>query len=110
MKKKQASLVLETLLPFLEAPETDDEKAPVRRAYRYLRNRMDQVDYQGATEKGLSQSAPVKLKELTAMSFKLGLSVQRSPNNIDYMLVALRLCRINQRWDNYWQSVRQQVA
>ncbi len=32
-----------------------------------------------------------------------------SSNNIDYML-ALHLCRVNQRWVHYWQGVRQQAA
>jgi hypothetical protein len=111
LKTNQASLVLETLLPFLEPPETDDEKAPVRRAYRYLRNRLDQVDYQGAIEKRL----PIGSGEIeSAHRYVVQARLKRSgawwsPDNIDYML-ALRLCRINQRWENYWQSVRQKAA
>ncbi|MCK5190732.1 MAG: UPF0236 family protein [Methylococcales bacterium] len=111
LKTNQASLVLETLWPFLEPPETDDEKAPVRKAYRYLRNRLDQVDYQGATTKGL----PIGSGEIeSAHRYVVQARLKRpgawwSPNNIDYML-ALRLCRINQRWENYWQGVRQKAA
>jgi hypothetical protein len=111
LKTNQASLVLETLLPFLESPEMDDEKAPVRRAYRYLRNRLDQVDYQGATEKGLPiGSGEIESAHRYVVQSRLKCAgAWWSPNNIDYML-ALRLCRINQRWDNYWQGVRQQAA
>ena len=111
LKSNQASLVLETLLPFLEPPETSEEKAPVRKAYRYLRNRLDQVDYQGATEKGL----PIGSGEIeSAHCYVVQVRLKRpgawwSPNNIDYML-ALQLCRINQRWGNYWQDVRQKAA
>ena len=111
LKTNQASHVLETLLPFLEPPETDDEKAPVRRAYRYLRNRLDQVDYQGAIEKGLPiGSGEIESAHRYVVQARLKCSgAWWSPKNIDYML-ALRLCRINQRWDNYWQSVRQKAA
>jgi len=53
LQTNRAMSVLETLMPHLEPPSRTDEHAPVRRAYRYLRNRMDQVDYQGALEKRL---------------------------------------------------------
>ena len=76
-----------------------------------MRNRLDQVDYQGAIEKGL----PIGSGEIeSAHRYVVQARLKRpgawwSPNNIDYML-ALRLCRINQRWENYWQDVRQKVA
>ena len=46
-------LVLATLMPHVEAPEAADKNAPVRCAHRYLRNRLDQVDYQGAVQREL---------------------------------------------------------
>jgi len=111
LKSNQATLVLETLLPFLEPPEMSEEKAPVRKAYRYLRNRLDQVDYQGATEKGL----PIGSGEIeSAHRYVVQARLKRPgawwlPNNIDYML-ALRLCRINQQWKNYWRDLKQKSA
>ena len=111
LKSNQATAVLESLLPHLEPPSTADENAPVRKAYRYLRNRLDQVDYQGATEKGL----PIGSGEIeSAHRYVVQARLKRPgawwlPDNIDYML-ALRLCRINQQWENYWQSINKKVA
>ncbi len=88
LKTNQANLVLGTLLPFLEPSETSEEKASVREAYRYLRNRLDQVEYQGAIEKGL----PIGSGEIeSAHHFVVQSRLKRSgawwsPNNIDYML------------------------
>lgn len=106
LKSNQATTVLESLLPHLEPPSTTEENAPVRKAYRYLRNRLDQVDYQGAIEKGL----PIGSGEIeSAHRYVVQARLKRpgawwAPDNIDYML-ALRLCRINQQWENYWQAI-----
>ena len=43
--------MLKNLPPFLEDENID--QAPVRAYYRYLNNRPDQLDYQGAIKKGL---------------------------------------------------------
>ncbi len=40
--------MLEELGQHLEAPATAEEDAPVRLAHRYLTNRIEQLDYQGA--------------------------------------------------------------
>lgn len=50
LKDNQA---LSCLMPHIEAPEVDEAQAPVRKAYRYLRNRLDQLDDRDATEKEL---------------------------------------------------------
>lgn len=111
LKTNRATSVLETLMPHLEPPSLTEENAPVRRAYRYLRNRLDQVDYQGAMAKGL----PIGSGEIeSAHRYVVQSRLKRpgawwSPANIDYML-ALRLCRINQRWNDYWHDPRLQAA
>lgn len=111
LKTKRAATVLETLLPHLELPGVAEENAPVRKAYRYLRNRLDQIDYQGAIEKGL----PIGSGEIeSAHRYVVQARLKRPgawwlPNNIDYML-ALRLCRINQQWGKYWQDINQKTA
>lgn len=111
LKTNHAMQVLETLMPHLEAPSLSDENAPVRRAYRYLRNRLDQVDYQGALAKGL----PIGSGEIeSAHRYVVQSRLKRpgawwSPASIDYML-ALRLCRINQQWNEYWQNTQPLAA
>jgi hypothetical protein len=45
LKANQAAAVLDTLAPFVQADNNDD---PVTAGDRYVRNRLDQLDYQGA--------------------------------------------------------------
>jgi hypothetical protein len=111
LKTNRPAAVLAALMPHLEPPSEADERAPVRRAHRYLRNRLDQVDYRGAHEKGL----PIGSGEIeSAHRYVVQTRLKRpgawwSPENIDYLL-ALRLCRINQRWNDYWKGLHQQAA
>ena len=112
LKQQQAALkanrsngVLQALLPHIEPPSEPDDKAPVRKAYRYLRNRQDQVDYAGAIAKG----RPIGSGEVeSAHRFVVQARLKKpgawwKPENVDPML-ALRLARLNGRWDEYWQG------
>ena len=102
LKANQAVQVLEALMPHLEAPEVSEEEAPVRKAYRYLHNRLDQVDYQGAAGKEL----PIGSGEVeSAHRYVIQARLKRpgawwSPASIDNML-ALRLRRANRNWNCY---------
>lgn len=113
LKAQQAALrhnlsvkVLETLLPYLESPELPDAKAPVRKAYRYLRNRSDQVDYRQAIEK----ERPIGSGEVeSAHRYVVQERLKKAgawwaPENVDPML-ALRITRINGHWDAYWSQI-----
>jgi len=111
LKTNHTSRVLEALMSHIEPPSVAEEKAPVRKAYRYLRNRLDQVDYLSAIEKEL----PIGSGEIeSAHRYVVQARLKRPgawwlPQNIDYML-ALRLCRINQQWEAYWQNITLQAA
>ncbi len=106
LKSNQISRVLEVLLPNVEPNTIDEKQAPVRKAYRYLRNRRDQLDYQGAIEKKL----PIGSGEIeSAHRYIIQQRLKRpgawwTPDNIDSML-ALRLARANRRWDDYWRQL-----
>lgn len=52
--------MLDALRPSLEPDEVADEAAPVRACVRYLSNRTDQLDYQGA----LAAELPIGLGEI----------------------------------------------
>jgi hypothetical protein len=54
LKAQQPEAVLGALYAHLEPPHIDDEQAAVRKCHRYLAQRLDQLDYQGAIEQGLS--------------------------------------------------------
>ena len=105
LKANRSSSVVEALLPHIEPGSEPDDKAPVRKAYRYLRNRQDQVDYAGAIEKG----RPIGSGEVES-AHRFGVQARLNkpgagwkPENVDPML-ALRLARLNGRWDEYWQG------
>jgi hypothetical protein len=53
LKNNEGLEVLNQLRPYVEAEEVDNDHAPVRACVRYLSNRLHQLDYQGAIEKGL---------------------------------------------------------
>jgi hypothetical protein len=60
LKTNQADEVLQTLQTHLEAPAVQDSEAPVRQCHRYLFNRRDQLNYQGAIKREL----PIGLGEI----------------------------------------------
>ena len=53
LKSNHASAVLEALKPFQEPDSIPDKMAVVRAAYRYLFNRPNRLDYQGAIDSNL---------------------------------------------------------
>lgn len=105
LKVSRPAKVLETLWPYLEDVSVPDEKAPVRKAHRYLKNRLSQVNYREAIEK----KRPIGSGEIeSAHRFVVQERFKKAgawwaPKNIDPML-ALRLIRINGQWDAYWEN------
>lgn len=105
------SKVLEALRPHLEPPNKPDEKAPVRKCYRYLTNRLDQIDYQGTIKAGLPMgSGEIESAHRHVIQQRLKISgAWWLPENADNML-ALRTRRANGEWRSYWQQQTQQAA
>jgi hypothetical protein len=105
LKANRSAKVLETLLPHLEAPAMPDAQAPVRKAYRYLSNRRDQVDYAGAIRLG----RPIGSGEIeSAHRFVVQARLKKpgawwAAENVDPML-ALRVTRLNGGWTDYWKN------
>lgn len=105
LKQSQSHQVLAALLPFREASAVPDDRAPVRKAYRYLRNRKEQVDYATAIE----QQRPIGSGEIeSAHRFVVQARLKKpgawwKPENVDPML-ALRVTRLNGGWEDYWIS------
>lgn len=107
LKKNRPLQVLEALLPFREANSVPDEKAPVRKAFRYLHNRKEQVDYASA----IKQQRPIGSGEIeSAHRFVVQARLKKpgawwKPDNVDPML-ALRVTRLNGGWEDYWKRHR----
>ena len=105
LKANRSAIVLAALLPYREHHSVPDEKAPVRRCYRYLSNRRHQLDYAGAIEKKLPiGSGKIESSHRYIVQQRLKRpGAWWSVSGAEQML-ALRLCRANGRWEEYWQS------
>ena len=107
MKAGQVITVLESLLPYIEAPEIEDKNAPVRACYRYIHNRPGQFDYPRA----LAEELPIGSGKIESAHRYVIQERMKIPgawwkiDNADKML-ALRTLRANGNWEKYWQSYK----
>ena len=107
LKTNQAKAVLQALAPHREAADQPDDNAPVRACYRYLTNRLDQLDYQGA----LANNLPIGSGEIeSAHRYIVQERIKRpgawwKPENA-INIVALRIADANGAWNQYWDSIR----
>ncbi len=106
LKASRASQVLATLLPHLESQKISDEEAPVRMCYRYIKNRLHQLDYKAA----LDQDLPIGSGEIESAHryviqarLKLAGAWWLEENAED--MLALRVARANNQWESYWKKV-----
>ncbi len=107
LKTNQAKAVLQALAPHREAADKPDDEAPVRACYRYLTNRLGQLDYLGA----LSNNLPIGSGEIeSAHRYIVQERIKRpgawwKPKNA-INIIALRIADANGAWDRYWDSLR----
>jgi hypothetical protein len=108
LKANQSAAVLDALAPFVRADHDDD---PVTACDRYLRNRPDQLDYQGAIRRRLPiGSGEIESAHRYIIQERIKLpGAWWSPDHIETML-ALRLNRANREWDAYWRGVEKEAA
>jgi hypothetical protein len=105
LKQNNPSQVLRNLERHLEGPEVADEDAPVRRCWRYLNNRRDQLDYRGAIDNDLpigSGETESAHRHLIQRRLKLP-GAWWSKENASNM-AQLRVTRANQEWDSFWRK------
>jgi hypothetical protein len=107
LKANQVDAVLEALAPCLET----GYEGPVSDCDRYLRNRLSQLDYKGALEKGLPiGSGEIESAHRYVIQERLKLpGAWWTPTNVEAML-ALRLNRANGEYDGYWLGIEKQAA
>lgn len=105
LKTRGLELLLDDLSGHLEPQQTPDEDAPVRRCHRYLSQRQDQLDYEGAIRMDL----PIGSGEIESAHRYLIQKRLKLPGswwlaaNAENML-ALRVCRANEEWRSYWAT------
>lgn len=103
LKRGAVAKVLAALAEHLEPPATPDEEAPVRQGHRYLRNRLDALDYPGALALGLPIGSGMiesgHRHVLQARLKKAGTAWL--PAHAD-QIAHLRVLRANQQWESLW--------
>jgi hypothetical protein len=111
LKAGRLDAVLRVLAARCEAPEVEDERAPVRCCHRYLSGRRTQLDYAQALADGL----PIGSGEIESAHRYVAQQRLKRPGawwrveNAEHML-ALRILRINGDWDDYWRKRAQNTA
>lgn len=106
LKTNQYKTILNNLKPHIEADDLDDDEAPVRKCYRYIDNRPKHLDYKYAIDHDLPiGSGEVESAHRYVIQQRLKLAgAWWTDKNADAML-ALRIIRANDMWDNYWDSM-----
>ncbi len=105
LKTGRVDNVLQALAPHIEAPDMDDDQAPVRRCHRYLSGRRNQLNYCEA----LANELPIGSGEIESAHRYIAQQRLKRPGawwrieHAEYML-ALRINRRNGAWDAYWAT------
>ncbi len=111
LKHNFVAAVLKALRPYLEPDTVPDKSAPVRSAYRYIHNRLNQLDYKGA----IAAELPIGSGEIeSAHRYVIQQRLKRpgswwSVENA-WAMLALRVLRENQDWSSYWLDLAQKAA
>jgi len=103
--KNRSAKVLEELRQHLEPPGTAEEDAPVRQAHRYLSNRSEQLDYQGARNDGLPIGSGLiesGHKHVIQARMKIA-DAAWDQNNAD-ILIRTRAKRASGHWQELWKN------
>lgn len=105
LQTQRIDAVLDELQAHLEPECTADEDAPVRRCWRYLGQRQDQLDYESALRQGLPiGSGEIESAHRYVVQKRLKLpGAWWSAANAEHML-ALRVNRANGEWHAYWNT------
>jgi hypothetical protein len=96
--------VLQALKPCVESRALPDERAPVRVCYRYMNNRLHQLDYKTALEKGLPiGSGEIESAHRYAIQKRLKIAGSWWLLEHAEAMLAIRTNRANDHWEHYWQ-------
>jgi hypothetical protein len=87
-------------------PETEGPDAPIRSAWRYLSNHLENLDYPAALAKELPIGSGMiegGHRHVLQKRLKLSGSWWSAPNL--HAMAQLRVCRANNHWNSYWNPV-----
>ena len=111
MKRNEAEKVLEELRGRQEGAEVEEINAQIRKCYRYLEERLGQVDYQGAIEKGLPiGSGEIESGNKSVLQARLKIAGAWWKVENAEKMIGVRTNRANQEWESYWKQQRVATA
>jgi len=111
MKENRVFEVLEALKPHIEPESVSDKDAPVRRCYRYIKNRLGQFDYKGALEADLPIGCgEVESAHRYVIQERLKIAGAWWKEDNAQNMLGLRTIRVNNDWDDYWDSLYKKAA
>jgi hypothetical protein len=107
LKNNEYKKVLEELNKYEEPSEIPDNKAFVRKCYRYLDNRKDQLDYKNAINNDLPiDSGEIESANRYIVQDRLKLSGAWWKISSAKNMLNLRINRANELWDDYWKNLK----
>ena len=111
MKENNTFDVLNALKPHIEPDSVPDKDAPVRKCYRYIKNRPGQFDYKGALETDLPiGSGEIESAHRYVIQERLKIAGAWWKEDNAQNMLGLRTLRANNDWDDYWDSLYKQAA
>jgi len=111
LKTGRLDQVLRALAGHIEAPETADDKAPVRQCHRYMSERRTHLNYPDA----LANDLPIGSGEIESAHRYVAQERLKRPGawwRVDHAeaMLALRVNRLNGDWEAYWDTLRKTAA
>jgi len=111
MKENNTFDVLTALKPHREPDSVPDKDAPVRKCYRYIKNRPGQFDYKGALDADLPiGSGEIESAHRYVIQERLKIAGAWWKEDNAQNMLGLRTLRANNDWDQYWESFYKKAA
>jgi len=111
LKENRAAEVIGELSEWREAEGVAEVNAPVRKAFRYLSERREYLDYQGALREDLPiGSGEIEGGHRSVVQARLKKSGAWWLRENAEKMLSLRVYRANGEWESYWQQLRQAHA
>lgn len=103
LRRGAAGKVLAALEPKVEPDHVPDQEAPARNAVRYLKNRLDCLDYPSALQQGLPiGSGLIESGHRHVLHARLKKAGAAWLATSAEQIAQLRVLRANQQWESFW--------
>lgn len=111
LKANQVGEVLQEMKPHSESDEIADDEAVIRKCIKYLENKRNNLDYQGAIAADLPiGSGEIESGHRTVVQARLKKAGAWWKEETAKKMLALRTCRANGEWNTYWERFHQATA